>query len=41
MAMRDLVPWSRGRDVSVRRGEESPGNKGTRSAITGDATIYL
>jgi hypothetical protein len=24
MAMRDLVPWSRGRDVSVRRGEDSP-----------------
>jgi HSP20 family protein len=22
MAMRDLIPWSRGRDVSVRRGEE-------------------
>lgn len=24
MAMRDLVPWSRGRDVSIRRGEDSP-----------------
>ena len=24
MAMKDLVPWSRGRDVSVRRGEDSP-----------------
>jgi HSP20 family protein len=24
MAMRDLVPWGRGRDVSVRRGEDSP-----------------
>ena len=24
MAMRDLVPWSRGRDVSVRRSEDSP-----------------
>lgn len=23
MAVRDLIPWSRGRDVSVRRGEES------------------
>ena len=22
MAMRDLIPWNRGRDVSVRRGEE-------------------
>jgi HSP20 family protein len=22
MAMRDLIPWSRGRDVAVRRGEE-------------------
>src|SRR5947207_1171686 len=22
MAMRDLVPWNRGRDVTVRRGEE-------------------
>lgn len=24
MAMRDLIPWSRGRDVSVHRGEDSP-----------------
>src|ERR1700751_2148086 len=24
MTMRDLVPWSRGRDVTVRRGEDSP-----------------
>jgi HSP20 family protein len=24
MAMRDLIPWSRGRDVSVHRGEGSP-----------------
>jgi HSP20 family protein len=24
MAMRDLIPWSRGRDVSVRRGEDNP-----------------
>ena len=24
MAMRDLIPWSRGRDVAVRRGEDSP-----------------
>jgi HSP20 family protein len=24
MAMRDLVPWGRGREVSVRRGEDSP-----------------
>ena len=24
MAMRDLVPWGRGRAVSVRRGEDSP-----------------
>jgi HSP20 family protein len=24
MAMRDLVPWGRGRDVSVRGGEDSP-----------------
>src|ERR1700756_3437983 len=24
MAMRDLIPWSRGRDVTVRRGEDSP-----------------
>ena len=22
MAIRDLIPWSRGREVSVRRGEE-------------------
>lgn len=22
MAARDLIPWSRGRDVTVRRGEE-------------------
>jgi len=24
MAMRDLIPWNRGRDVSVRRGEDNP-----------------
>ncbi len=24
MAMRDLIPWSRGRDVSVRRAEDNP-----------------
>jgi HSP20 family protein len=24
MAMRDLIPWSRGRDVTVRHGEDSP-----------------
>ena len=24
MAMRDLIPWSRGRDISVRRGEDNP-----------------
>jgi HSP20 family protein len=24
MAMRDLIPWSPGRDVAVRRGEDSP-----------------
>jgi HSP20 family protein len=24
MAMRDLIPWSRGRDVSVHRGEDNP-----------------
>jgi HSP20 family protein len=24
MAMRDLIPWNRGRDVSVRRGEDHP-----------------
>ncbi len=24
MAVRDLIPWSRGRDVSVRRGEPNP-----------------
>lgn len=24
MAMRDLIPWSRGRDVTVRRGEDNP-----------------
>jgi HSP20 family protein len=24
MAMRDLVPWSRGRDVAVRRNEDNP-----------------
>jgi HSP20 family protein len=24
MAMKDLVPWGRGRDVSVRRDEDSP-----------------
>jgi HSP20 family protein len=24
MAMRDLIPWSRGREVSVRRGEDNP-----------------
>ena len=24
MAMRDLIPWSRGRDMAVRRGEDSP-----------------
>ena len=23
MAVRDLIPWSRGRDLTVRRGEES------------------
>jgi HSP20 family protein len=24
MTMRDLVPWSRGRDVTVRRNEDNP-----------------
>jgi HSP20 family protein len=24
MTMRDLIPWSRGRDVTVRRGEDNP-----------------
>ncbi len=24
MPMRDLIPWNRGRDVSVRRGEDNP-----------------
>ena len=24
MTIRDLVPWSRGRDVAVRRGEDNP-----------------
>jgi HSP20 family protein len=24
MAMRDLIPWNRDRDVSVRRGEDHP-----------------
>ena len=24
MAMRDLIPWTRGRDVSVHRGEDNP-----------------
>jgi hypothetical protein len=24
MAMRDLIPWNRSRDVSVRRGEDNP-----------------
>jgi HSP20 family protein len=24
MSVRDLIPWSRGRDVSVRRGEDNP-----------------